>query len=389
METFKPSIDWGNELAASASWVAIAWVVSASSLLVIGVLLRRYTAWGGRFWRVTGGYFVGAASVPVWGMLATMLLSVILEVRITVLQSYLNNDLYSTLQMAFEGVGGHDAAQHGSGIHGFWMVMVVFCILSTIHIARIVFDTYLAQRFIIRWRIWLTDLLTGNWLTGQAYYRCRFNEPIDNPDQRIQQDIDVLTTGVGTGPNVPTYYSQSMLVFGAVNSVLSVCSFTVILWNLSGPLTVSGLTIPRALFWIVLAYVLIASAIAFWIGHPLIQLSFRNEQTNAAFRYALVRLRDAAEAVAFYRGERGTTDERIRWLRQNVYLEIATVRPTRTLFAYRYLIKQGFRDGVEGLAYHFLQGFWLQFLVDTYLLEAETRERDRPAGPPTNLTDTA
>ncbi len=46
-----------------------------------------------------------------------------------------------------------------------------------------------------------------------------------------------------------------------------------------------------------------ATIIAFWIGHPLIRLSFRNELTNAVFRYALVRLRDAAEAVGFYRGE--------------------------------------------------------------------------------------
>ncbi|MCV7175155.1 ABC transporter ATP-binding protein/permease [Mycolicibacterium sphagni] len=304
LETFRPSIDWGNELAASASWVLIAWVVSASCLLAVGGALMRYTAWGGRFWRVTGGYFIGRASVPVWGMFATMLLSVILEVRITVLQSYYNNDLYSALQMAFEGVGGHNAAQRSSGVHGFWMAMVVFCILATLHIARIVFDTYLAQRFIIRWRIWLTDRLTGDWLAGRAYYRCRFNDPIDNPDQRIQQDIDVLTTGVGTGPNVPTYYSQSILVFGAVNSILSVCSFTVILWNLAGTLTIFGLTVPKALFWIVLAYVVVATVVAFWIGHPLIRLSFRNEQTNAAFRYALVRLRDAAEAVAFYRGER-------------------------------------------------------------------------------------
>jgi putative ATP-binding cassette transporter len=53
----------------------------------------------------------------------------------------------------------------------------------------------------------------------------------------------------------------------------------------------------------VIAYVLTASVIAFRIGHPLIRLSFRNEQTNAAFRYAMVRLRDAAEAVGFYRGE--------------------------------------------------------------------------------------
>ena len=57
------------------------------------------------------------------------------------------------------------------------------------------------------------------------------------------------------------------------------------------------------MFWIVIVYVLFASVIAFWIGRPIIWLSFRNEKSNAAFRYALVRLRDASEAVAFYRGE--------------------------------------------------------------------------------------
>ena len=80
-------------------------------------------------------------------------------------------------------------------------------------------------------------------------------------------------------------------------------SFTPILWGLAGPLTLFGVTIPKALFWMALVYVFVTTVIAFWIGRPLIRLSFRNELTNAAFRYALVRLRDAAEAVGFYRGE--------------------------------------------------------------------------------------
>ena len=81
-------------------------------------------------------------------------------------------------------------------------------------------------------------------------------------------------------------------------------SFAAILWNLSGPLNVFGFDFPRAMFWIVVVYVLIATVVAFWLGRPLIWLSFNNEKLNAAFRYALVRLRDAAEAVGFYRGER-------------------------------------------------------------------------------------
>jgi putative ATP-binding cassette transporter len=305
LEKFRPSIDWGNQIVVSAWWILEAWAISAACVLMIAIVLIRYTTWARRFWRVTGEYFTGRASVPVWATLAVMLLSVILEVRIAVLLSYYNNDLYSALQVAFQGVGAHNAAQRSSGIHGFWVAIVIFCILAVVHIVRILFDTYLTQRFIIRWRVWLTHRLTGDWLTGRAYYRSRFNQPvIDNPDQRIQQDIDVFTTGIGTGPNVPTYYSQSILLFGAINSVASVASFAVILWRLSGTLTLFGVEIPKALFWIVFAYVLTASLIAFRIGHPLIRFSFRNEQTNAAFRYALVRLRDSAEAVAFYRGER-------------------------------------------------------------------------------------
>ena len=68
-------------------------------------------------------------------------------------------------------------------------------------------------------------------------------------------------------------------------------------------MTLFGFTLDKALFWVAFVYVFFATVIAFWIGRPLIRLSFRNEATNAVFRYALVRLRDAAEAVGFYRGE--------------------------------------------------------------------------------------
>ena len=71
-------------------------------------------------------------------------------------------------------------------------------------------DMYLTQRFIIAWRVWLTDHLTGDWLDGQAYYRGRFiDDTIDNPDQRIQQDIDTFTAGSGGVTNVPSNGSRS------------------------------------------------------------------------------------------------------------------------------------------------------------------------------------
>ena len=305
MNTYSPSLNWGLEFAHSLLWVLKTWVISGVALLVIALLIARYITWGRQFWRITGDYFKGRQSVPVWGSFAALLLLVITEVRVEVLLSYYSNDMYSALQVAFQGGGGRNAAVRSSGVHGFWMAIWTFCVLATVHVIRLLLDLYLMQQFIIRWRVWLTNRLTGDWLHGTAYYRTRFiDHTIDNPDQRIQQDIDIFTTGVGWEPNQPTYQTKSTLVFGAMGSVVSVFSFAGILWHLSGTLTLFGVSIPKALFWIVIAYVLVATVIAFRIGHPLIRLSFRNELYNAAFRYALVRMRDAAEAVGFYRGER-------------------------------------------------------------------------------------
>ncbi|MCB9416047.1 MAG: ABC transporter ATP-binding protein/permease [Mycolicibacterium sp.] len=285
-------------------WILKTYAITAVLSLLVLVLLAKFTVWGRQYWRITGDYFKGRKSIGVWAWVAVLLLSTIISVRLDVLLSYYGNDLFTSLQVAFQGRGADNDEMRESGIHGFWMSLIVFAILATIYISRVMLDIYLTQRFIIRWRMWLTDRVTCDWLDDRAYYRTRFTDSdIDNPDQRIQYDVDIFTAGVGSSPNTPMVGTSSTLLFGAINSLVTVVSFTLILWNLSGPLTMFGLTLGHALFWVVLIYVVFATIIAFWIGHPLIRLSFRNELTNAVFRYALVRLRDAAEAVGFYRGE--------------------------------------------------------------------------------------
>lgn len=313
---FKPSIDWAHALPESAVWIALAWTISAVAVVAVVALLRVSTRWGRQFWQVSGAYFTGRDSLRVWLMLGVLLLSVIVAVRLNVLFSYQGNDMYTSLQTAFQGAAAHDEDIKQSGVHGFWMSISIFSVMAVLHVARVMLDIYLTQHFMVNWRSWLTDRLTGDWLDGRAYYRAHFIKTpldpavgeafegaIDNPDQRIQQDIDIFTAGNGASVNAPSNGTGSTLLFGAVQSMVTVVSFTAILWNLSGTLTVFGLNIPRAMFVIVLVYVAIATIVAFWIGRPLIRLSFRNEMTNAAFRYALVRVRDAAESVAFYRGE--------------------------------------------------------------------------------------
>jgi putative ATP-binding cassette transporter len=304
MDMFTPSLDWGGEWVVSLIWIAKAWAIAAVATVAILALIFSYTTWGRQFWRITGAYFTGRESVKIWLWLASMLLLVIIGVRIDVLMSYYGNDLMTSFQVIATGIGGNDDAVKNSGKAGFWLAMLVFCVLASIYVARVMLDLFVAQRFMLAWRAWLTDRLTGDWLDGKAYYRSRFiDDTIDNPDQRIQTDIDIFTAGVGPSPNTPNQTAGSTLLFGSISAVTSIFSFVPILWGLSGTLTIFGMDIPRAMFWIGLGYVVLASIIAFWIGRPIIWFSFDNEKFNAAFRYALVRLRDASEAVAFYRGE--------------------------------------------------------------------------------------
>ncbi|MGZ8748681.1 MAG: ABC transporter ATP-binding protein/permease [Mycobacterium sp.] len=303
---FAPTLDWGHELLVSLKWIGQAWLIAAVATLLICVLIAKYTVWGRQFWRITGDYFKGPESVKVWLWLAVILLSVVSGVRLSVLFTFQGSDMMTSFQVVASGVAAGDDAIKSSGRDGFYMSMVVFSALAVLHVARIMFDLFVTQRFMLAWRAWLTDRLTGDWLDGKAYYRGRFiDDTIDNPDQRIQYDIDIFTAGVGGLPNTPGNTSTSTLLFGSVDAIASMISFTAILWGLSGTLTLPILNyeLPKAMFWILLTYVLFASVIAFWVGRPIIWLSFRNEKFNAAFRYALVRLRDASEAVAFYRGE--------------------------------------------------------------------------------------
>ena len=172
--TFRSSIDWSHELVNSIVWVLAVFAITAPCLLVVLVVIGRITEWGRQFWRVT------------------------------VLLSYYANDVFTSLQVAFQGITVGRNEITDSGIHGFWVSIGIFCILAVLHVIRSAADMYLMQRFIMRWRIWLSRRLIDDWLGDFAYFRRQFfRRPNDNPDQRIQQDIDIFTTGVGGQQNNP------------------------------------------------------------------------------------------------------------------------------------------------------------------------------------------
>ena len=167
-----------------------------------------------------------------------------------------------------------------------------FCYIGVGSIVVGVTQIYLQQMLQIRWRRWLTGYHVDRWLTGHVYYRLQLvGKSTDNPDQRIAEDIARF---------VDTTLSLSL---GFLNALVTLVSFTALLWNLSGPLTIDGITIPGYMLWVALIYAIVGTWAVHKIGRPLIGLNFRQQQFEANFRFSLVRLRENAEGVALYGGE--------------------------------------------------------------------------------------
>jgi vitamin B12/bleomycin/antimicrobial peptide transport system ATP-binding/permease protein len=232
-------------------------------------------------WLLTKGYW---ASEERWSA-RILLISVIgLNlglVGVNVLQNQANGALFTALQQ-------QDAP-------GFYRAFVFVVLLIVLYLAVAVLRVYLDQTLQLRWRRWLTDQYVTRWLTDRTFYRMRFSGRVDNPDQRISEDVRL-------------FIDKSMsLGLGFLNSLATLVSFAALLWYLSGSITlpIGGfeITIPGYMFWVAVLYSSTGSVVAHLIGRPLIRLYNRQQAVEADFRFSLVRLREEAEGIALYAGE--------------------------------------------------------------------------------------
>jgi len=137
------------------------------------------------------------------------------------------------------------------------------------------------ERLALLWREWMAQHLIKRYFNNRAYYRLRGSASIDNPDQRISEDVRNFTSA-----------SLSFLLI-ALNATVTVVAFVGVLWAISG--TLVG---------VLLVYAVAGTGLSILIGRRLIGLNYRQYQKEADFRYSLVRVRDNAESIAFYRGEK-------------------------------------------------------------------------------------
>lgn len=233
-------------------------------------------------WYLTKSYWQSEEKKKAFFLLGCIIALTLGVVYMLVLLNQWNNSFYSALQ-------NYDAKKiFDELIHFSW--------LAAIYILLAVYSYYLQQTLILNWRRWLTTRFIDIWLQNKTYYNLQmFGKDTDNPDQRISEDV--------------RQFVEMTLSFGIgiLNAFCTFASFVVILYNLSGSLSFTFMgktwTINGYMLWASLLYSVIGTYITHIVGRKLVKINFIQQKYEADFRFSMIRLRESAESVAFYRGE--------------------------------------------------------------------------------------
>lgn len=221
-----------------------------------------------QFWTIAKSYWSGDEKWQARGLLLGVVLFLLAYTGLSVVLNNKRGVLISALSAQDEP--------------RFWQTVIIFIAVLVIYAPLLAGYTYLRDRLSLQWRKWLTHRFVDNYFRDRAYYNLHIVETeIDNPDQRIAEDVRSFT--------------QESLTFllRLVESVLSTIAFSSVLWGISKPLV----------FFLVL-YALIGTLVTTVVfGKPLVRLNFEQLKKEANLRFSLVRIRENAEAIAFYQGE--------------------------------------------------------------------------------------
>ena len=216
------------------------------------------------FWEMASPYYKESNSGR-W-LFAGMIGMTLINSAVSVAFSYLGKDFWNALS-------AKDPDQ-------FYLMLAKFGVALVVGAPVVVIYRFQRERLSVSWREWMTDRTLQLYSSHRVYYSLERNSDIDNPDQRIAEDVRTFTT-----------FSLELFIT-IVTSVIDLVSFSAILYS-----------IQPQLFAAIVAYATFGTIVTTFLGRSLVGLNFLKLQKEADFRYTLVRLRENAESIAFYGGE--------------------------------------------------------------------------------------
>ena len=264
----------------------------------------------GRPWarivRITRPLFQSEAKWRAIGWL-TALLGLLLSVTyLNVVNSYVNRDFMTAI-----------AERNRSQ---YQLMALRYLLVFAASTAVAVFAKFCEERLGILWRGWLTSHLIDKYLRNRAYYRLMGRNDIDNPDQRMTEDVKTFTT-----------ITLSFLLM-LLNATITASAFTVVLWKIN-----------PILFMVAIGYSILGSLMTMFVGRKLINLNNLQLKREANFRYELIHVREYADSIALLRGEKKQRARLFRRLNELVdnFRSIVSVNRNLGFFTigYNYLIQ--------------------------------------------------
>jgi len=221
-----------------------------------------------RFWSIARLYWFGDEKWKARGLLLVITLMLITYTILSVILNQQRGNLITALSQMSEDQ--------------FWSGLLVYFGVIIAYIPLFAGAKYLIDLLGLFWRKWLTGRFLDHYFRDRAYYKLTSYGEIDNPDQRISQDVRSFT--------------QESLTFLLItlSSVFQVIGFSGELWTISYPLVI-----------FLFIYAIVGTLITVGVfGKALVRLNFEQLKREANFRFGLVRIRENAESIAFYQGEK-------------------------------------------------------------------------------------
>ncbi len=234
-------------------------------------------------WRLTSRYFVSEDWKAAWFLVACYVGLQLGMVYIFLLSNEWQRDFFDSIEQRQAGL--------------FVPLIFTFLMIAALEVGASLINSLVSWTLSMRWRRWLTNWYMNRWFARDRFYEIERLGMIDNPDQRIAEDIKAFTSFTsGT--------SIIGVAIGMVTSLVSAVSFGAILLETSSPLafTLAGYTVSLPggdLIWFAILYVFFGSVVITWIGRPYIRRRMREQHYEGDFRAGLIHVRRSSEQIAF------------------------------------------------------------------------------------------
>jgi putative ATP-binding cassette transporter len=206
--------------------------------------------------------------IRTWGMLIILILLIIILVGVTAFNSFVSRYLL-------------DVITEEKDLTKFIDTLIVYGVALVCVTLLVGFSKFVRKQIALDWYQWLNNHILEKYLSNRAYYKINFKSDIDNPDQRISQEIEPLI--------------RNALTFSAtfLEKVLEMATFLVILWSLSQFVAV-----------VLVVYTIIGNLIAVYLAQELNKIKQEELEFDADYTYGLTHVRNHAESIAFFQGEK-------------------------------------------------------------------------------------